>query len=112
MGGNKMNRRTLLATGTGGAIGGILAPATLSAAATRLDRSIIPHRPLSPAMGIEVIRQKAHRDCYDNQVKACGVKLVDVETLDDVDRAVNDRTALMLAYNFREGAGQIRHADW
>ena len=198
---NKMNRRTLLATGTGGAIGGMLAPATLSvagegsqaalnvyellgvkpiinaagtitalggslmppevvgawnaaskhfvslaalqdrvgeriatllgveaalvttgaagailvgtaAAVTWRDHSLIGKLPLSPGIGIEVIRQKAHRDCYDNQVKACGVKLVDVETVDELDRAVNQRTAMMLAYNFRQDAGQIGHQEW
>jgi D-glucosaminate-6-phosphate ammonia-lyase len=95
---------------TTGAAGAILVGT--AAAVTWRDKSLVGQLPLSATLGIEVIRQKAHRDCYDNQVKACGVKLVDVETLDELDRAVNQRTAMMLAYNFREDAGRIRHKEW
>jgi L-seryl-tRNA(Ser) seleniumtransferase len=40
------------------------------------------------------------------------VKLVDVETLDDLERAVSPRTAMMLAYNIHEKSGRIGHRDW
>jgi len=38
-------------------------------------------------MKSEVIIQKAHRFGYDHAVRNCGVKLVEVETPEDVDRA-------------------------
>ncbi|MCH7687767.1 MAG: aminotransferase class V-fold PLP-dependent enzyme, partial [Planctomycetes bacterium] len=95
---------------TTGAAGGIMVGT--AAAVTYRDRNRISQLPLPPEMGIEVIRQKSHHDCYDNQVKACGVKLIDVETLQDLERAVNPRTAMMMAYNFHEDKGQIKRPDW
>ncbi len=95
---------------TTGAAGAMLVGT--AAALTYKDRSLISQLPLPESRGMEVIRQKAHRDCYDQQVTACGVKLVDVETLGDLERAVSPRTAMMLAYNFQEPHGQIRHAEW
>jgi L-seryl-tRNA(Ser) seleniumtransferase len=95
---------------TTGAAGGMLL--ATAAAVTWRDKSRIAQLPLSPAMGIEVLRQKTHRACYDHQVTACGVRLVDVETLDELELAVNPRTAMMLAYNIEEKSGRIGHGEW
>ncbi len=95
---------------TTGAAGAMLVGT--AAAVTWRDHSLIGQLPLPTELGIEVIRQNSHRDCYDQQVRACGVKLVDVETLEDLDRAVNPRTAMMLAYNFHEPNGKIPNSDW
>jgi L-seryl-tRNA(Ser) seleniumtransferase len=97
----------LVTTGAAGAM-----QLATAAAVTWRDKSLIGKLPLPPAMGIEVIRQKAHRACYDNQVTACGVALVDVETLDELERAISPRTAMMLAYNIHEKSGRIGHGDW
>ena len=59
-----------------------------------------------------MIRQKSHRAGYENLVKACGVKLVEVETRKDLERAINERTAMMFSYNFREGTGKIKREEW
>jgi len=58
-------------------------------------------------MKSEVIIQKAHRFGYDHAVRNCGVRLVEVETPEDVDRAVNDKTAMMLFYNAAAPPGPI-----
>ena len=58
-------------------------------------------------MKSEVIIQKAHRFGYDHAVRNCGVRLVEVETPEDVDRAVNDKTAIMLFYNAAAPPGPI-----
>ncbi len=63
-------------------------------------------------MGREVIRQKAHRDCYDHQITACGVRLVDVETREELERAIGPRTAMLMAYNYLEPLGKIDRAEW
>jgi L-seryl-tRNA(Ser) seleniumtransferase len=97
----------LVTTGAAGAM-----QLATAAAATWRDKSLIGKLPLPPAMGIEVIRQKAHRACYDNQVTACGVNLVDVETLDELERAISPRTAMMLAYNIHATSGRIGHGGW
>lgn len=95
---------------TTGAAGGI----TLGTAAaiTHRDASLVSQLPLSPALGFEVIRQKTHRACYDNQVQACGVRLVDVESLEELQRAINDRTVMLFSYNVHEPDGKIPHAEW
>jgi L-seryl-tRNA(Ser) seleniumtransferase len=97
----------LVTTGAAGAIA-----VGTAAAVTYRNRSLIGRLPLPPEMGIEVIRQKTHRECYDNQVKACGVKLVDVETRGDLESAINKKTAMMMAYNVLEDDGQIKQAEW
>jgi L-seryl-tRNA(Ser) seleniumtransferase len=95
---------------TTGAAGGIVLGT--AAALTYRDRGLISRLPLPPEMGLEVVRQKAHRDCYDQQITACGVRLIDVETREELDRALSPRTAMMMAYNFREAEGKISRAEW
>lgn len=95
---------------TTGAAGGILVGT--AAALTFRDHSLVNRLPLPPEMGLEVIRQKSHRECYDHLVTACGVKLVDVETREDLERAINSRTAMMYSYNVHEDAGRIKRDEW
>ncbi len=56
----------------------------------------------------EVIIQKSHRNPFDHQLRSTGVKLIEIETRDDLQKAVNDRTAMM---HFNE-AGQIKVDEW
>ena len=63
-------------------------------------------------MKSEVIIQKAHRFGYDHAVRNCGVTLVEVETADDVRKAVSDKTAMMLFYNNNNPLGQIRDEEF
>lgn len=58
----------------------------------------------------EVIIQKSHRYPFDHQVRQTGVKLVEVETRDELIAAINPRTAAMHFTNFLDPAGQI-HVD-
>jgi L-seryl-tRNA(Ser) seleniumtransferase len=60
----------------------------------------------------EVLIQRAHHSCYDNQLTDVGVRLIDVETPADVDQAVNKRTALMFFMNKDDGAGRIQRREW
>jgi len=95
---------------TTGAAGGIVVGT--AAAVTLHDSSLVNRLPLPPEMGLEVIRQKAHRACYDNQVESCGVRLVDVETRAELEAAINRRTVMMFSYNVHEADGKIPQADW
>src|SRR5207302_6602088 len=58
----------------------------------------------------EVILQKSHHSCYDNQLTAVGAKLIDVETAADVEKAVGGRTALMFFMNYVEG--KVKREEW
>ena len=59
----------------------------------------------------EVIVQKAHRYDYDHAIRNCGTRYVEVETLDDYERAFNDKSVMTLFFNAAEG-GKISHEDW
>jgi L-seryl-tRNA(Ser) seleniumtransferase len=58
-------------------------------------------------MKSEVIIQKAHRFGYEHAVRNCGVRLVEVETPEDLERAVSEKTAMMLFYNNNNKEGRI-----
>src|SRR6478735_2967305 len=60
----------------------------------------------------EVIIQKSHRNPFDHQLRTTGVKLVEIETREQLRRAVSDRTAMMHFSNFANAAGQIKVDEW
>ncbi|HTV53875.1 MAG TPA: aminotransferase class V-fold PLP-dependent enzyme [Terriglobia bacterium] len=59
----------------------------------------------------EVLIQKAHRYEYDHALRNCGIKFVEVVTLDDYERAFTDRTVMAHFFNAAEG-GEISREDW
>ena len=63
-------------------------------------------------MKSEVIIQKSHRFGYDHAVRNCGVRLVEVETREDLERAVNPKTAMMLFYNNNNKEGRIQDEEF
>src|SRR6266513_2183537 len=60
----------------------------------------------------EVIIQKSHRNPFDHQLRATGVKLIEIETREQLRRAVNDRTAMLHFANFANAAGEIKVDEW
>jgi L-seryl-tRNA(Ser) seleniumtransferase len=87
---------------------------TLGTAAvlTGKDQQKMVELPNLAGMKSEVIIQKAHRFGYDHAVRNCGVKLIEVESPDDVDRAVSDKTAMMLFYNAAAPPGPIPDVEF
>jgi L-seryl-tRNA(Ser) seleniumtransferase len=63
-------------------------------------------------MKSEVIVQKSHRVGYDHAIRNCGVRLVEVETREDLERAVNPKTAMMFFYNNQNTVGRIRDEEF
>jgi len=59
----------------------------------------------------EVLVQKEHRYEYDQAVRNCGVRFVEVETLEQYDRAFTERTVMAHFFNAAEGGG-ISREDW
>jgi seryl-tRNA(Sec) selenium transferase len=59
-----------------------------------------------------VIIQKAHRNPFDHQLRATGVKLVVIETREELHNAVGPKTAMMHFTNFANAAGQIKVEEW
>jgi uncharacterized pyridoxal phosphate-dependent enzyme len=87
---------------------------TLGTAAvlTGKDQQKMIDLPNLTGMKSEVIIQKAHRFGYDHAVRNCGVKLVEVESPDEVDRAINEKTAMMLFYNAAAPPGPIPDVEF
>jgi uncharacterized pyridoxal phosphate-dependent enzyme len=63
-------------------------------------------------MKSEVVIQKSHRNPFDHQLRSTGVKLVVVESADDVKRAIGPQTAMMHFSNFANEEGQIKVEEW
>jgi L-seryl-tRNA(Ser) seleniumtransferase len=59
----------------------------------------------------EVIIQKAHRYGYDHALENCGVRFVEVDTMQDYESAFTNRTVMAHFFNAGEG-GQISREDW
>jgi D-glucosaminate-6-phosphate ammonia-lyase len=98
------------ATVTTGAAGALLLGT--AAAVTRGDRKLIARLPDTTGMRNEVILQKSHHSCYDNQLTDVGVKLIDVTTAADVEKAVSERTAMMFFMNIAVDSGKINREQW
>jgi uncharacterized pyridoxal phosphate-dependent enzyme len=73
---------------------------------------LIQQLPDLTGMKSEVIIQKSHRNPFDHQLRSTGVKLIEIETVDQLRAAVNERTAMMHFSNFANGAGQIKVEQW
>jgi L-seryl-tRNA(Ser) seleniumtransferase len=97
----------LVTTGAAGAL--LLGTAGVVTAG---DRKRIARLPDTTGMRNEVLIQKSHHQCYDNQLTDVGMKLIDVETADDVNRLVNERTALMFFLNLADSQGKIGRKEW
>src|SRR6516165_3209105 len=76
------------------------------------NEALIRQLPDLTGMKSEVIIQKSHRNPFDHQLRSTGVKLIEIETPDQLRQAVNDRTAMMHFSNFANAAGQIKVDEW
>jgi D-glucosaminate-6-phosphate ammonia-lyase len=71
------------------------------------------HRlPDTTGMKNEIVQQKSHRGGYEQQMLLVGTKINWVETREELDHAINDRTAMMFFYNEMEPEGQIKRDEW
>ena len=59
----------------------------------------------------EVVVQKAHRYDYDHALRNCGIRFVEVETLQEYESAINKNTAMCFFYNAADH-GNISREDW
>jgi len=72
------------------------------------NEQFIQQLPDLTGMKSEVIIQKSHRNPFDHQLRSTGIKLVEVETRDELRKAVNPKTAMLHFTNFANAAGQIK----
>ena len=63
--------------------------------------------PDTSGMRNEVIVQTCHRNVYDHAIRMVGVKMIEVDTKDELKAALNDKTAMLFVFGDAEERGQI-----
>ena len=76
------------------------------------NETFIRQIPDLTGMKSEVIIQKSHRNPFDHQLRTTGVKLIEVESRDNLRQAISPRTAMMHFSNFANSQGQIKVDEW
>jgi uncharacterized pyridoxal phosphate-dependent enzyme len=76
------------------------------------NKKFIEQIPDLTGMKSEVIIQKTHRNPFDHQLRTTGVKLIEIESRDDLHKAVNSNTAMLHFSNFANASGQIKVDEW
>jgi uncharacterized pyridoxal phosphate-dependent enzyme len=84
----------------------------LSGILTGNNPKFIEQLPDLTGMKSEVLIQKSHRNPFDHQLRSTGVKLIVVESTDDVKHAIGPQTAMMHFSNFANDEGQIKVEEW
>jgi L-seryl-tRNA(Ser) seleniumtransferase len=73
---------------------------------------LIRRLPDLTGMQDEVIVQKTHRVGYDHAIRACGVRLVEVETREELEAAAGKRTAMLFFLNSSDPIGRIHTEEF
>ena len=76
------------------------------------DPARIRRLPDTTGMKNEVIVQRTHRVGYDHAIRNAGIKLIQVGTREELERAINERTAMMFFLNSSDPQGKIHHEEF
>ena len=76
------------------------------------DTERIRRLPDTRGMKNEVIIQKSHRNGYDHAARNTGIRLIEVETAEELESAIHSRTAMMLFLNMYKYDGKISHEQF
>jgi len=98
------------ATVTSGAAGAITQGT--AACVTRGDPDRMAQLPDTTGMPNQVIIQKSHREAYEAQIKLVGTRVVEVETIDQLEAAINPGTAMLFFINTFTPKGRIDRQTW
>ncbi len=60
----------------------------------------------------EVLVQRTHRVGYDHAIRNAGVRLIEIETAEELEKKINERTALMFFLNSSDPQGKIHHEEF
>jgi uncharacterized pyridoxal phosphate-dependent enzyme len=83
-----------------------------AACLTGNDRARIRRLPDTTGMKSEVICQRSHRVGYDHAIRNTGVRLVEVGTREELQKAINDRTAMLFFLNDSANRGAVGHEEF
>jgi D-glucosaminate-6-phosphate ammonia-lyase len=76
------------------------------------DPARIRRLPDTAGMKNEVVVQRTHRVGYDHAIRNAGVKLIEVTTREQLEAAINGRTAMMFFLNSADPRGKIHHEEF
>ena len=76
------------------------------------DSERIRRIPETAGMKNEVLVQRTHRVGYDHAIRNAGVKLIEVETSEELEKKVNDKTAMLFFLNSADPQGKIHHEEF
>jgi len=71
----------------------------------------LPHLEYT-GMKSEVIVQKGHNIVYSHALTNTGCKIVQVETVEEVEKAINEKTAMLWFLHIQSDQGKIMHEEW
>lgn len=83
-----------------------------AAAVTGGDDEKLRALPDTSAMNNEIIQQRAHRSGYEAQMWLVGTRTVWVETRQELEKAIDERTAMMFFLNKADPLGNIKRTEW
>jgi L-seryl-tRNA(Ser) seleniumtransferase len=84
----------------------------LAGVMTGMDRKKVMQLPNVDGMKSEVILQKSHANGYHQALTNTGAKLVIVETLEEAEAAINEKTAMLWFLNRELSAGKLNYEQW
>ena len=76
------------------------------------DPERIRQLPDTTGMKNEVIVQKTHRVNYDHAIRNAGVKMIEVATREQLEKAISDKTAMMFFLNLADRQGKVHHEEF
>jgi L-seryl-tRNA(Ser) seleniumtransferase len=79
---------------------------------TGMDMKKVAQLPNVTGMKSEVIVQKGHNIGYVHALTNTGVIIVEIETVQELEKAINEKTAMMWFLNSNAPLGKIQHEEW
>jgi L-seryl-tRNA(Ser) seleniumtransferase len=76
------------------------------------DPARIRRLPDTTGMKNEVVVQRTHRVGYDHAVRNAGVRLIEVETRQELEKAISERTAMLFFLNAANPRGKIQYEEF
>jgi L-seryl-tRNA(Ser) seleniumtransferase len=76
------------------------------------DQDKIRRIPDTTGMKNEVLVQRTHRVGYDHAIRNAGVKLIEVESSAELEKNINERTAMLFFLNSADPQGKIHHEEF
>ena len=79
---------------------------------TGMDTKKVAQLPNLEGMKSEVIVQKSHNEGYVHALTNTGVKIIEIETVQELENAINEKTAMMWFLNYAAPNGKIQDDEW